>query len=170
MAKPEPGDTVFVGRREDGELLDVFRRRADGSMSEITPEVERVEVDDVSFTIHGRRPHPGVEGWHATAARDNESTDAMLRGVVQATESQGWALACRERVSANMTRYGLTRRERETAWLMLAGRSNAEIADALFITDQTVKNHLTSIGLRAGVSGRMMIAARLLDIEGIADA
>jgi DNA-binding NarL/FixJ family response regulator len=44
-----------------------------------------------------------------------------------------------------MTRYGLTSRELEVLRLVAEGRSNREIADALFISVPTVKSHLTNI-------------------------
>lgn len=39
----------------------------------------------------------------------------------------------------------LTRREREIALLICEGKSNKEIAETLFITEGTVKNHITKI-------------------------
>ena len=41
--------------------------------------------------------------------------------------------------------HGLTPRELEVLRLVAAGRSNREIADALFISVPTVKRHLTNI-------------------------
>ena len=43
---------------------------------------------------------------------------------------------------ARMAAYGLSRREQEIALLALRGLSNREIADRLFICEQTVKDHL----------------------------
>ncbi|MBW4681771.1 MAG: response regulator transcription factor [Microcoleus vaginatus WJT46-NPBG5] len=40
---------------------------------------------------------------------------------------------------------GLTVREREVLCLIVAGASNREIAEALYIAERTVKNHITSI-------------------------
>ena len=40
---------------------------------------------------------------------------------------------------------GLTAREREVLCLIAAGASNREIAEALYISERTVKNHITSI-------------------------
>ena len=61
--------------------------------------------------------------------------------------------------------YGLTRRENEALELLAQGRSNAEIAKALGITEQTVKGHLWRLYRKLGVSNRTA-AARLLEQPG----
>lgn len=50
--------------------------------------------------------------------------------------------------------YRLTRREREVLKLMTSGISNREIADALRLGDGTVRNHISSIFSKLGVSDR----------------
>jgi excisionase family DNA binding protein len=54
---------------------------------------------------------------------------------------------------------GLTPREVEILRLSAAGRTNREIADALFISIPTVKRHLTTIFGKLGVSSRAEAAA-----------
>ena len=49
---------------------------------------------------------------------------------------------------------GLTPREREVLRLVVAGRSNPEIAAALFLSRRTVTTHLTRIFAKLGVAGR----------------
>jgi pimeloyl-ACP methyl ester carboxylesterase/DNA-binding CsgD family transcriptional regulator len=49
---------------------------------------------------------------------------------------------------------GLTTREREILELVAAGESNAGIAAALFISEKTVRNHLTAVFDKLGVSSR----------------
>ena len=48
----------------------------------------------------------------------------------------------------------LTRREREILTLVSEGLQNADIAQQLWITEQTVKFHLTNIYRKLGVSNR----------------
>jgi DNA-binding CsgD family transcriptional regulator len=48
----------------------------------------------------------------------------------------------------------LTPREREVLQLVVAGRSNPEIAAALFLSRRTVTTHLTNIFAKLGVTGR----------------
>jgi DNA-binding NarL/FixJ family response regulator len=61
--------------------------------------------------------------------------------------------------------FGLTRRESEALDLIAQGRSNAEIAKELGITEQTVKGHLWRLYRKLGVSNRTD-AARWLEKAG----
>jgi two-component system nitrate/nitrite response regulator NarL len=51
-----------------------------------------------------------------------------------------------------------TPREREIVSAILAGRMNKEIAAQLFISEDTVKRHLSNIFAKAGVSNRLELA------------
>jgi pimeloyl-ACP methyl ester carboxylesterase/DNA-binding CsgD family transcriptional regulator len=57
----------------------------------------------------------------------------------------------------------LTARERDILAGLVAGHSNAQIAAALFISDKTVRNCLTRIFEKLGVSSRTQAMARLRD-------
>lgn len=54
----------------------------------------------------------------------------------------------------------LTRKELEVLARLAEGRSNREIADALFVTQATVKSHLAHIYVKLGVPGRQAATAR----------
>ena len=58
-----------------------------------------------------------------------------------------------------LARFGLTEREREVLLLLAAGRSNPEIAQALFISAKTASVHVSNILAKLGVSGRVEAAA-----------
>ena len=58
-----------------------------------------------------------------------------------------------------LARFGLTEREREVLRLLAAGRSNPEIAQALFISAKTASVHVSNILAKLGVSGRVEAAA-----------
>ena len=57
-------------------------------------------------------------------------------------------------------REALTRKELEVLACLAEGRSNREIADALFVTPATVKSHLAHIYVKLGVTGRQEAMAR----------
>jgi DNA-binding NarL/FixJ family response regulator len=60
--------------------------------------------------------------------------------------------------AANLDAYDLTPREQEILKLIAAGASNKEIAQQLYISEKTVKNHITSILSRLGLRDRTQAA------------
>jgi DNA-binding CsgD family transcriptional regulator len=57
-------------------------------------------------------------------------------------------------VAPSPTGHGLTQREREVLRMMASGKSNQDIADALFVSPGTVKVHVTHILAKLGVKSR----------------
>ena len=49
---------------------------------------------------------------------------------------------------------GLSRRESEVLRLIAAGRTNREIAEALFLSVRTVERHITNVYAKIGARGR----------------
>lgn len=56
----------------------------------------------------------------------------------------------------------LTKRESDVLALLVKGHSNKEMAEAMFISEKTVKNHLTSIFRKLGVKDRTQAAVYAL--------
>jgi DNA-binding CsgD family transcriptional regulator len=59
---------------------------------------------------------------------------------------------------AGLERYGITPREREIIELICAGRTNQEIAEKLFISVATVKDHNYNVFRKTGVRNRVELA------------
>ena len=66
--------------------------------------------------------------------------------------------------------HGLSRREREVLRLRVEGRSNPEIADTLFISYGTVRNHVTNIFTKLGVESRTAAATPRAECRAIRHA
>jgi DNA-binding CsgD family transcriptional regulator len=63
--------------------------------------------------------------------------------------------------------HGLTARERDVAGLAAQGLTTAQIAEALFLSPYTVKDHLKQIFTKTGVAGRTeLVAALFLEAGG----
>ncbi|HUT23346.1 MAG TPA: response regulator transcription factor [Sumerlaeia bacterium] len=74
----------------------------------------------------------------------------------------GRVASARERCARLDPPVALSRREYEVLAALLRGFANKEIASALYISERTVKNHLTHIYRKFGVSGRSQLFNRLL--------
>jgi DNA-binding NarL/FixJ family response regulator len=97
-----------------------------------------------------RRVHAG-EIW-----LDSHTTAAVIRQFVAADEPPSQmppASPGRER-----ERSPLSQREREIVALVAQGFKNKEMAEKMFISEQTVKNHLHNIFDKLGVSDRLELA------------
>lgn len=86
---------------------------------------------------------------------DSNTTAAVIRQFASPTDfpvpHAGNGKATRERAQ-------LSQREREIIILIAQGYKNKEIAEKMFITEQTVKNHLHNVFDKLGVSDRLELA------------
>jgi DNA-binding CsgD family transcriptional regulator len=100
-----------------------------------------------------------------------EALESAL-GIFDAFPAPLWA----ERARAELERIGgrrgsvgeLTPSERRVADLVLAGKTNREIATELFVTVHTVEKALTRAYAKLGVRSRTELARRLTDVEAMA--
>jgi DNA-binding CsgD family transcriptional regulator len=67
--------------------------------------------------------------------------------------------------SMRLEQQGLSKREREIAFLLSRGLRNKEISDKLFISEYTVENHLRSIYRKMNVTNRTGVVRCLLEMS-----
>lgn len=84
---------------------------------------------------------------------DSLTTAAVMRQFASPEETQASSGGSRER-----ERSPLSHREREIVALVAQGFKNKEMAEKMFISEQTVKNHLHNIFDKLGVSDRLELA------------
>ena len=111
------------------------------------------------------------------AAGDRDAAIAMLQRVAadaaRAAPACSWRPASRElrrlgsRISATSRRAGapagddaLSERERQIADLVAEGRTNKQVAAALFLSEKTIEHNLSRIYAKLGVRSRVELAGR----------
>jgi DNA-binding CsgD family transcriptional regulator len=65
------------------------------------------------------------------------------------------------RIGGRTREHGLTAAERRVALLVAEGRTNREVAAALFLEERTVASHLTHIYAKLGVRSRVELARKV---------
>ncbi len=98
-----------------------------------------------------------------------ESIRRVHRGEVWFDSRTTAALMNSLRQNGQTDRPPLTERQQEVVALVADGRSNSQIAEALFLSEQTVKNHLYQINDKLGLSGRVALAHYAIE-HGLAKA
>lgn len=93
--------------------------------------------------------------------RDLEET--LAASIVAVAAGQA---AVPRRLSGGLQKPAFSHREREVLAHMAAGLTNSEIGEALFLSESTVKSHLSSAFAKLGVRSRREAAALVLDPEG----
>jgi DNA-binding NarL/FixJ family response regulator len=86
-----------------------------------------------------------------------------LQGALEALARRG-RLDLGQGLPRESGRAGLTPRELEVLHLLIAGRSNRQIAEQLFISGKTASVHVTNILAKLGVHSRLEAAARARDL------
>lgn len=79
--------------------------------------------------------------------------------VTAMTKKDGGTQAPDDWFLARVKEYSISRREQEIVRLICQGRTNKEIEDELFISMATVKDHISNIFRKTGVSNRVQLAA-----------
>jgi DNA-binding CsgD family transcriptional regulator len=103
-------------------------------------------------------------------ARQKRTARAALQTALAGFEALGaasWATTTRDelaRIGGRRRMEGLSPSELSVATLVAEGRTNREIATALFLAERTVAGHLTRIYSKLGVRSRTELARKLPDL------
>lgn len=89
---------------------------------------------------------------------DSHTTAAVIRQFVSADDVPAPQQAAAPVAPRERERSPLSQREREIVALVAQGFKNKEMAEKMFISEQTVKNHLHNIFDKLGVSDRLELA------------
>jgi DNA-binding NarL/FixJ family response regulator len=149
------------------------------------------DVPDVELIGRARALAPGLKVVVFTADGDPDRVEASLRAgadayVLETADAQDLLCALRQVFSQSIflpaagsvarlapvvrvvPAHGLTRRELEILRLVAEGHSNAQLARMLWVTEQTVKFHLSNIYRKLAVGNRTE-AARWAQVNGVLD-
>ena len=105
-------------------------------------------------------------------ARERIAARAAIEEAVAVFErcgAAGWAQRARSelmRIGGRTRAEGLTPAERRVAALVADGRTNREVAAALFLGERTVETHLTHIYAKLAVRSRTELARALMSADG----
>ncbi|MFL6017300.1 MAG: LuxR C-terminal-related transcriptional regulator, partial [Gaiellaceae bacterium] len=153
-------------------------------------EVSGADLDAMSFLRRAREADPSLKAVVLSATNDPEHVEAafaagaavfcvktadpddLMTGIRQAFQhsiylaSSRTGMPVRETPATPAHSPDLTRRELEILQLVAEGHSNSQLAKMLWVTEQTVKFHLSNIYRKLGVSNRTE-ASRWAQVNGL---
>jgi two-component system, NarL family, response regulator LiaR len=168
VGESETGQEALLMARElkpDVVLMDLLMPVMDGieATKAIRAELPEVEVvaltsvlEDVSVTGAVRA---GAIGYLLKNSEPEELHRA-IRGAAEGQVQLAPAAAARlmREVRAPVSPEALTERETEVLKLLARGQANKQIASSLFVSEKTVKAHVSSILMKLGVQSRTQAA------------
>lgn len=128
--------------------------------------VQALRAGAVSFLLKDSPPEVVVAAVRAAAEGQARFSPSVLDRLVRiaATEAERAPATAPAQSSARPEE--LTAREWEVGQLLAQGLTNAEIADALYLSVPTVKTHLGRLFDKFGVTNRVQLAIRVLESSG----
>lgn len=114
-----------------------------------------IRVGAAAFLTKDADPQKIVETVHSVLKGENLLHQAVLTNPELARRVLGEFRSLSEGQGAGAPEVALSPRELEVLDCLVMGSSNKEIGDALFITEQTVKNHMTSVLRKLEVDDRV---------------
>jgi DNA-binding NarL/FixJ family response regulator len=110
---------------------------------------EALQAGASGFLLKNAPPEELVHAVRVVASGDALLAPSVTRRVIEQFARRPVEPAVRERVES------LTQREREVLILLARGMSNSELAAELFVTEGTIKTHLSSLLAKLGLRDRV---------------
>ncbi len=117
------------------------------------------------FLLKDTPPRTLVEAVRVVAAGDAMLSPGATRRLVEQFRSSGTSPAAARRAQARSRLAALTEREREVLVAVGEGLSNAEVGRRLFLTEATVKAHVSRVLMKLEVGNRVQAAILAYDAE-----
>lgn len=175
VGEAEGGDQAVdlaLKHRPDVVLMDINMPGTNGIEATRTIKRERPEIGIIALTIHDQEDYlfelikAGVSGY----VLKDISPDLLVQTIIGVSRGESFIHSTMtskmftefNRLSSlsqrNANSQGLTRREFDVLSLVAKGDNNRSIAKKLYISEKTVKNHLTNIFQKLGVDDRTQAA------------
>jgi two-component system nitrate/nitrite response regulator NarL len=133
------------------------------TLRRVRREMQGVAIIAISPTATGTGVRRGLDAG-ADAIVFEPLIESTLAVTVSAVSS-GQSVVPRE-LRATVHRPALSHRERQVLTYVCEGFTNAQIAEELFLSESTVKSHLSSAFAKFGVSSRREAATLFLELDG----
>ncbi len=143
-------------------VCDVDRPRQMATLRRLRREVPGPAIVAVSPSATGTGVRRALD-----AGADAIVFDSLLESTLAVTVSavgSGQSVVPRE-MRASVERPSFSHRERQVLTFVSQGLTNAQIADELFLSESTIKSHLSSAFAKFGVRSRREAAALFLELE-----
>jgi two-component system NarL family response regulator len=172
VGEAEDGDQVIeLARNTDADiiLMDINMPNVDGIKATQVIKEEKPGIKIIALTIHNQEEYlfelirGGISGYVLKDVRPHE----LVKTIRCVAEGEGFIppsltpkvfkefnRLSKKREEESRYHFDLTEREREVLQQICLGLSNREIAEKLYISEKTVRNHLTNIFQKLGVSDR----------------
>jgi DNA-binding NarL/FixJ family response regulator len=144
-------------------VCDLDRPTEMATLRRVRREVQDVAIIAISPPATGTGVRRGLD-----AGADAIVFEPLLESTLAVTVSavgSGQSVVPRE-LRATVQRPSLSHREQQVLTHVTEGLTNAQIAEELFLSESTVKSHLSSAFAKFGVSSRREAAALFLELNG----
>jgi DNA-binding NarL/FixJ family response regulator len=159
--------SLFVtGLQMDGEPMDGIECLA--LARERAPELKVIVLSTLADSQHvDAALAAGADAYVVKTAHADDLASAIRQAFAHSIYLARASTGRRERTRETVEEaWGLTRRELEILTLVAEGHSNAQLARMLWVTEQTVKFHLSNIYRKLNVSNRTE-ASRWAQVHGL---